>query len=126
MNKLITPIIIALCLLALVVFPPSFTTKNPNPPEPALTAEECEELGVATQNNTGPMLPVISQTKGTLDTVYNGCFKENGINEHLVTATGCIYESKDKTGYKIFASDKESLRHEWCHAFYGKKHTRRR
>jgi hypothetical protein len=124
MNKAITPLLIAFGLLVLVIFPPSCTTKNPNPPEPALTAEECGQLGVATQNNTGPMLPVITQTVGTFDTVYNGCLKENGIDSHITTVAGCIYEANDNSGYKIFASDENSLRHEWCHALYGKRHTR--
>jgi len=98
------------------------TTLQPEPLE--LTAKQCFDLGVDPFDNTGGLGQVDKQVVGTLGTVDKHCFRDLGLqapDRNGEFVTGCAVRVGGEL--HIYASDRESLMHEWCHVKFGARHS---
>ena len=97
-------------------------TLQPEPLE--LTAKQCFDLGVDPFDNTGGLGQVDKQVVGTLGTVDKHCFRDLGLqapDRNGEFVTGCAVRVDGEL--HIYASDRKSLMHEWCHVKFGARHS---
>jgi hypothetical protein len=117
MKKLIAliPLILAGCV-----------TVNPvGPGTDKLTRERCHYLGIHAGQNK-PMLPVVKEYNVTIGYLQRdeNCGQGMFPGNPYAMVTGCIKPADDGTGYLLYHSGGNSKPHEWCHAYYGRFHSR--